>query len=105
MNNFAFEFNSLKSELGKVFADYKNATVGQNEKFNSVCNGISSRFDNVMTALATISEQPAAIAGIKEGFESVQRCMQDLLLEVSDLKVGATANRINTESALSLIHI
>lgn len=99
MNNFAFEFNSLKSELGKVFADYKNATVGQNEKFNSVCNGISSRFDNVMTALATISEQPAAIAGIKEGFESVQRCMQDLLLEVSDLKVGATANRINTESA------
>ena len=99
MNNFAFEFNSLKSELGKVFADYKNATVGQNEKFNSVCNGISSRFDNVMTALATISEQPAAIAGIKEGFESVQRCMQDLLLEVSDLKVGTTANRINTESA------
>lgn len=99
MNNFAFEFNSLKSELGKVFADYKNATVGQNEKFNSVCNGISSRFDNVMTALATISEQPAAIAGIKEGFESVQRCMQDLLLEISDIKVGNKANRINTEAA------
>lgn len=99
MNNFAFEFNSLKSELGKLFADYKNATIGQNEKFNSVCNGISSRFDNVMTALSTISEQPAAIAGINEGFESVQRCMQDLLLEISDIKVGNKANRINTEAA------
>lgn len=99
MNNFAFEFNSLKSELGKVFSDYKNATIGQNEKFNSVCNGISSRFDNVMNALATISEQPAAIAGIKEGFENVQRTMQDLMLEISDVKVAKTANRINTDAA------
>lgn len=98
MNNFAFEFNSLKSELGKVFADYKNATIGQNEKFNSVCNGISSRFDNVMNALATISEQPAAIAGIKEGFENVQRTMQDLLLEMADVKVVSKSNKLTSDN-------
>ena len=80
MNNFAFEFNSLKSELSKTFADFKDSSKGQNDRFNSVCNGISSRFDAVMNALSTISEQPAAISGIKDGFDEVQHTMQDLLL-------------------------
>ncbi len=102
MNNFAFEFNSLKSELGKVFADYSNSSKGQNEKFNSVCNGISSRFDAVMNALATITEQPVMISGIKEGFDNVNHCMQDLLLAVSDLKVGVAANRVNMDNQASV---
>ncbi len=98
MNNFAFEFNSLKSELGKAFSDFSSSSKGQNEKFNSVCNGISSRFDAVMSALATITEQPVMINGIKEGFDNVNHCMQDLLLAVSDLKVGVAANRVNMDN-------
>lgn len=98
MNNFAFEFNSLKSELGKVFSDFTASSKGQNEKFNSVCNGISSRFDAVMNALATVTEQPVMISGIKEGFDNVNHCMQDLLLAVSDLKVGVAANRVNVDN-------
>ena len=93
MNNFAFEFNALKSELSKAFADFKDSSKGQNDKFNSVCNGISSRFDSVMNAIATISEQPAAISGIKEGFDEVQHTMQDLILAVSDVKVNLTTNK------------
>lgn len=91
MNNFAFEFNSLKSELAKVVADFKESSKGQNDRFNSVCNGISSRFDSVMKALATISEQPVAISGIKDGFDEVQRTMHDLILAVSDVKVTLSA--------------
>ncbi|MBR2524871.1 hypothetical protein IKE67_00230 [bacterium] len=98
MNNFAFEFNALKSELNKAFADFKDSSKGQNDKFNSVCNGISSRFDSVMNAIATISEQPAAISGIKEGFDEVQHTMQDLILAVSDVKVYLTSNKQNSES-------
>ncbi|MBR1943732.1 hypothetical protein IJ843_08365 [bacterium] len=93
MNNFAFEFNSLKSELGKTFADFKDSSKGQNDKFNSVCNGISSRFDSVMNAIAAMSEQPLAINGIKEGFDEVQHTMQDLILAVSDVKVQLTTNK------------
>jgi len=101
MNNFAFEFNALKSELSKVFADYKDATKGQNDKFNSVCNGISSRFDSVMNAIAKISEQPAAISGIKDGFDEVQHTMQDLILAVSDIKVSITANKTSADTVTS----
>ena len=90
MNNFAFEFNALKSELSKVFSDFKDSSKGQNDKFNSVCNGISSRFDSVMNALSSISEQPVAIAGIRDGFENVQHTMQDVILAISDLKVAIT---------------
>ncbi len=99
MNNFAFEFNSLKSELSKVFSDFKDSSKGQNDKFNSVCNGISSRFDSVMSAIATISEQPAAISGIKEGFDEVQHTMQDLILAVSDVKVAITSSKVQSDTA------
>lgn len=96
MNNFAFEFNSLKGELSKVFSDFKDSSKGQNDRFNSVCNGISSRFDSVMNVLSAISENPASINGIKEGFDEVQHTMQDLILTVSDLKVELSSNRANS---------
>ena len=100
MNNFAFEFNSLKSELAKVVADFKDSSIGQNDKFNSVCNGISSRFDSVMKALSTISEQPVAISGIRDGFEEVQRTMHDLILAVSDVKVSLSAKNNEVDDLL-----
>lgn len=102
MNNFAFEFNSLKNELNKAFSDFKDASKGQNDRFVSVCNGISSRFDSVMNALTTISEQPTAIIGIKDGFDEVQHTMQDLLLAVSDIKVLLTANKANFSAEQNL---
>ncbi len=92
MNNFAFEFNALKGELNKAFADFKDSSKGQNERFNSVCNGISSRFDSVMNVLSSISDQPVVLAGIKEGFDEVQHTMQDLILTISDLKVQVSTN-------------
>ena len=100
MNNFAFEFNSLKSELAKVFTDFKESSKGQNDKFTSVCNGISSRFDSVMKALSTISEQPVAISGIRDGFEEVQRTMHDLILAVSDVKVSLSAKNNEVDDLL-----
>lgn len=105
MNNFAFEFNSLKNELGKVFADFKDASKGQNDKFNSVCNGISSRFDTVLSAITAVSEQPAAISGIREGFDEVQHTMQDLMLAVSDIKVELTAKRVNADTVQEEVEV
>lgn len=102
MNNFAFEFNSLKNELNKAFSDFKDSSKGQNDRFVSVCNGISSRFDSVMNALTTINEQPTAIIGIKDGFDEVQHTMQDLLLAVSDIKVLLTANKANFSTEQNL---
>ena len=102
MNNFAFEFNSLKSELSKVVSDFKESSKGQNEKFNSVCNGISSRFDSVMKALSSISEQPVDISGIKDGFDEVQHTMQDIILAVSDIKVALTVKNEPENELLSV---
>lgn len=93
MNNFAFEFNALKGDLNKAISDFKNSSVGQNDRFNSVCNGISSRFDSVMNVLSSISEQPVVLAGIRDGFEDVQHTMQDLILTISDLKVQVSTNK------------
>ena len=92
MNNFAFEFNSLKNELTNAFSEINNTAKFQNDKFNTVCNGISSRFDSVLNTLAVISEQPVVIKDIQNGFEKVQQCMQDILLAISDIKINSISS-------------
>lgn len=98
MNNFAFEFNSLKSQFDKSVLDFTAAVNGKDEKFNQVCNGIATKFDAVLEKLNLVMQQPQNVQTIRDDFEEVQHTMQDILLVLSDLKVNLSASKTSDES-------
>lgn len=93
MNNFAFEFNSMKSELDKIAADFNNFVKGATTTFNSVSNGISLRFDTVMEMISSISSQPAAITVLKENMDNLQQDMKNLIVIAAEMKANSVAKK------------
>ena len=98
MNNFAFEFNSLKSQFDKSMSDFSDSIKGKDERFNQVCNAIATKFDDVMEKLDVVVQQPQSIEGIKNDFDDVQHTMQDILLVLSDIKVRMSSSRSVSDS-------
>lgn len=91
MNNFAFEFNSMKSELDKIVSDFNNFVKGATTSFNSVSNGISLRFDAVSEMISSITSQPAAIAILKENMDNLQQDMKNLIVIAAEMKANSAA--------------
>ena len=91
MNNFAFEFNSMKSELDKIVADFNNFVKGATTSFNSVSNGISLRFDAVTEMISAITSQPAAITILKENMDNLQKDMKNLIVIAAEMKANSAA--------------
>ena len=101
MNNFAFEFNSMKSELDKIVADFNNFVKGATTSFNSVSNGISLRFDTVMEMISAITSQPAAITALKENMDNLQHDMKNLIVIAAEMKANSASQK-DIKSSLSI---
>ena len=83
MNNFAFEFNSLKSEVEQLFSEFKSIYGVQNDNFSSICNGIYSRFDSIMNSVGNTKDADS-ISELKNNIEGLQHLMQELLSAFAD---------------------
>ena len=101
MNNFAFEFNSMKSELDKIVSDFNNFVKGATTSFNSVSNGISLRFDTVMEMISAITSQPAAITALKENMDNLQHDMKNLIVIAAEMKANSASQK-DIKSSLSI---
>ena len=91
MNNFAFEFNSLKNEVEQLFSEFKNIYGVQSDNFASICNGIYSRFDSVMNSLPSAHEN-TSITELKESLNALQGVMHEILIAVAS---GGSVNSSN----------